>query len=385
MKASKEKYNFWGIFIASAVVELLFWIAFALVVLWLSYALPGLRFERPRLAWLFVFGPLMFLVFHLMIYLKNERLERFANAGLLGIILSSRISSVNAATKFILWRLAAAFVICALINPQLGSKMTEAKVEGIEIMLAVDVSNSMLAEDVKPNRITAARRAIERFVDRLRGDRLGIVVFAGEAFVQLPITSDYGAAKLFLAAISPDIVPTQGTAIGAAIERCMESFDFSSTGRKAIIIISDGENHEDDALGAARKAADRGVIIHTIGVGSVKGQPIPEYKNGRRIGYRKDREGRTVITSLNEQMLRDIAEVGNGTYVKASAAELGLNTLLDELNELEKTELASVSFAEYEDRFPIFLVLALICLLLEFLIPDRKSKVVERLNFFENP
>lgn len=382
MKIKEARYKYGGMFAAALITEVVFWAALALVLLWVKDAVPGLRFERPGMMWLFAAGPFMFVVFALMIPAKNRRLERFASTGLLGLMVKD-ISSVNVTLKYILWRLAAAFAVMALVNPQLGSKMTEAKVEGIEVMIAVDVSNSMLAEDPRPDRITLARRSIERFIDRLRGDRVGIVVFAGEAYVQLPITNDYGAAKLFLNSVKPDIVPTQGTAIGAAIDKSLDSFDFSSQARKAIIIISDGENHEDDAVGAAENASARGVVVHTIGIGSPKGSPIPEYRNGRKVGFRKDRAGNTVITRLNEDMLKEIASAGGGRYVRASAAEVGLNTILDELNELEKTDMGTVSYAEYEDRFQIFLVLALLCLLAEALITERKGKWAKRLNIFE--
>ncbi len=382
MREKRYKYNFWGAFTALAILEAVLWLAFGIVVLWLVNVMPGLRFQRPEYAWLYLLGPLMFALFILMIWVKNRRFDKFAEAGLLGHLVSD-VSSVKVTAKFMLWRLAAAFIITALINPQLGSKMTETKVQGIELMLAIDVSNSMLAEDLKPSRMVLARRAIERFVDKLRGDRIGIVVFAGEAYVQLPITSDYGAAKLFLNSVTPDIVPTQGTAIGAAIERSLESFDFSSPAQKAIIVISDGENHEDDAVGAATKAQEQGVLVYTIGIGSVKGSPIPDMRNGRKTGFRKDRDGSTVISRLNEDMLREIAAAGGGNYVRASAAEVGLNTLLDELNELEKADMGSVSYAEYEDRFQIFLVLALLCMLAEFLLTERKGKIARRLEIFE--
>lgn len=382
MNERQTKYPLGSMLIAALVVEGVLWLAFAVVALWLVDAVPGLRFERPELAWLLAIGPLLFLIFALMTRAKNKRLDQFSDQGLLGYMVSD-LSGFNTTTKYIMWRLAAAFLTVALINPQLGSKMTEAKIQGIEVMLAVDVSNSMRAEDLKPNRITLARRAIERFVDKLRGDRIGIVVFAGEAFIQLPITNDYGAAKLFLNSVDPDVVPTQGTAIGAAIELAVDGFDFTSPAQKAVIIISDGENHEDDAVGAATEAAARGVKVYTIGIGSTKGSPIPEFRGNTKTGFRKDREGNTVITRLNEDMLKDISAAGGGSYIRASNAEVGLNTLLEELNELEKTDMGSVSFAEYEDRFQVFLVLALLCLLIEAILSERRGRLARRLNIFE--
>ena len=368
--------------ITAVVLEIMFWTAFVSVYFVLSKALPGLRWERPDLAWLFFTGPLVFLVFAITSWFKNYRLAKFGDRRLLYSLLPD-ISSVNASIKYVLWRLAAAFLVLALMNPKLGSKMSEVKVRGIDIILAVDVSNSMLAEDLKPNRLVTATRAIEKMLESLHGDRIGIVVFAGQAFVQLPITSDYSAGKLFLSSINTDIVPVQGTAIGAAIDLSLESFDFDTPAQKVIVVITDGENHEDDAIASAKAAKDQGVKVFTIGLGSTDGTPIPNFVRGRRDGFMKDREGNTVMTRLNEDMLRDIADAGNGTYIRASSAEVGLKPLLEDLNTIEKTEMGSVSYSEFEDRFQLFLALALACLLLEFFIRERKGKIARQVNLFD--
>jgi len=383
VKQINFKYNFWGMFIATLVLEIVMWIAFALLFFIVLDAIPGLRIKRPEMAWLLAIGPVLFLIFNVTAWIKNKRLDRFAQPNLLGYMVGD-ISSVNSVIKFMLWRIAAAMLVVALTGPQLGSKMTEAKVSGIDIMVAVDVSNSMLAEDLRPNRITLARRALEKLLDNLHGDRIGIVVFAGQAFVQLPITNDYAAGKLFLSSVSPDVVPVQGTAIGAAIDLSLMSFDFSNPGQKAIIVITDGENHEDDALGAATAAAERGVKVYTIGMGSTKGSPIPDMRNGQAVGFKKDRDGKTVISQLNEDMLRQIAAAGKGEYIKASSSEVGLNALMEELSSLEKTEMASVSYAEYEDRYQLFLGIALLCILLEIFINERKGKLARRIKIFES-
>jgi Ca-activated chloride channel family protein len=375
------KYNFWGMFTAALILELIFWIGFAVLFFFVIDNVPGLRLQRPELIWLFGAGFIMFLVFTLVTWNKNRSLDRFSESGLLGYLVSD-ISSTAVAGKFLLWRLAASFLVLALINPQMGSKMAESKVKGIEIMLALDVSNSMRAEDLKPNRLTLSKRAMEKFLDNLRGDRVGIVVFAGQAFVQLPITNDYSAGKLFLSAIKPEIVAVQGTAIGAAIELSLEGMDFNNPAQKAIIVISDGENHEDDAIGAARAAAERGVRVYTIGLGSPTGSPIPEYLGNEQIGFKKDGSGSTVITKLNEDMLREIATAGNGTYIRASNSEMGLTPLLEEINALEKTEMGTVSFAEYEDRFQLFLALAMICMLIEWFIIERKGRLSQQIKIF---
>jgi len=377
------KYNLTGILIASLILEVVFWVLFGVVYFVVLDVMPGLRLGRPELWWLLLLGPAMFLIFWFSVWFKNRRMEKFGDSDLLGALISE-ISSSRTAIKYMLWRLAAAFLVVALINPQLGSKMAEAKVKGIDIIVALDVSNSMMAEDLAPNRLVRAKRAMSKMLEELHGDRLGIIVFAGQAFVQLPITNDYAAGKLFLSTIDTDVVPVQGTDIGAAIALAEESFDKSSPAQKAIVIITDGENHEDDAVVAARDAAEKGIRVFTIGMGSPEGTPIPQYRGETRTGFKKDNEGNIVVSKLNESMLREIADAGNGAYVRASNVEVGLEPLLAELNQIEKTEMGTVAYAEYEDRFQIFLALALICLVIEFLLSTQKGKLARRIKLFES-
>ncbi len=376
------KYNLTGILIAASILEVVFWLLFGVVYLVVMDAVPGLRIGRPELWWLFLLGPVMFLFFWISVWSKNRRLDRFGESSLLSSLVTE-LSSVNTGIKYILWRLAAAFLVLALINPQLGSKMAEAKVKGIDIIVALDVSNSMMAEDLSPNRLVAANRAISKMLEKLQGDRVGIIVFAGQAFVQLPITSDYAAGKLFLSTIDTDVVPVQGTDIGAAIDLSMKSFSEESPAQKAIVVITDGENHEADAVVAAQEAAKQGIRVFTIGMGSPDGTPIPQYNGKTRTGFKKDQEGNIVVTKLNEQMLREIAKAGNGAYIRASNAEVGLEPLLAELNQIEKTDMGTVAYAEYEDRFQIFLALALACLVLEFFLGNQKGRVAKRLKLFD--
>jgi Ca-activated chloride channel family protein len=378
---NNPKYNFWGTFTAALVLEVVLAVLFVLFYFFVLGVTPGLRLQRPQLMWLLAIGPVMMAAFLVVVWSKNKRLSQLSETALLGHLVSD-VSSVAVAGKYVCWRLAAAFLAVALINPQMGTRIAEMKVKGIEIMVALDVSNSMRAEDLKPDRLTRAKRALEKFIDNLQGDRIGIVVFAGQAFVQLPITNDYGAAKLFLGAITPDVVPVQGTAIGAAIELALEGMDFTNQTQKAIIVVSDGENHEDDALTAARTAAERGVRVYTIGLGSPQGAPIPEYRNKQMVGFKKDAQGNTVITKLNEEMLQEIATAGNGTYVRASNAEVGFNTLLDEINALEKTDMGVVAFSEYEDRFQLFLILAFLCMATEWLLIERKGRLSQKISVF---
>jgi len=285
--------------------------------------------------------------------------------------------------KFVLYSLAIISLFLGLANLQYGTKTDEVKREGIELMIALDLSNSMLAEDLSPNRLERSKRAIYQLIEKLHNDKLGIIVFAGEAYVQLPITTDYSSAKLFLETIGTDIVPTQGTAIGSAIELAMESFNFENGTSKAIVVITDGENHEDDAIAQAESAYKKDVTVHTIGMGSEQGAPIPIYKKGKQIGFRTDNNGQTVVTKLNESMLKEIADAGNGSYVRASNANAGLSTIMNEIDKLEKKEFGSKTFKNYEDRFQLFLIIAFVLLIVEFFISNRKSSKLDKINLFK--
>jgi Ca-activated chloride channel family protein len=284
--------------------------------------------------------------------------------------------------KFILLVLAFIFLVIGIVDPRIGSKLEKVKREGIDIFIALDVSNSMLAEDIKPNRLERAKMAISNLIDKLEGDRIGIVVFAGNAYKQLPLTTDYGAAKLFLSAIDTRIVPSQGTAIGAAINLAASSFD-NDKHNKAIVIITDGENHEDDAVGAAKAAAEKGIKVFTIGMGLPEGAPIPiKDKYGNRSGFKKDQKGSTVITKLNEEMLQKIAAAGNGSYARANNAGVGLTKIYNDINKIQKKEIETKQFTDYEDRFQIYLALALLFLILEVMVSERKSKWADKFNIF---
>jgi Ca-activated chloride channel family protein len=285
--------------------------------------------------------------------------------------------------KFILLLLAVFLLFVSMANLQYGLKEEEVKQKGIDLMIALDVSNSMNAEDLKPNRLERAKRAIEQLIDKLHGDRIGIIVFAGDAYVQLPITTDYAAAKMYLQTIDTDIVPTQGTAIGTAIDLAMQSFNFEDPTSKAIIIITDGENHEDNPVEAAQNAAENGVYVYTIGMGTPEGAPIPVYKHGKQVGFKKDKEGNTVVSHLNEEMLKEIAQAGNGMYVRATNSNVGLNMILNKINELEKKEFDNKVFKTYEDRFQLTLFPAFILLVIYLLLSDKRSKLGEKLKLYE--
>lgn len=331
-----------------------------------------IRFEHIELLFALAAIPLFVGLFVAMRFWRKRALKRFADAPYLALM-APRVSRFKPWVKLALFCLAFGFLVVGLANPQTGSKREEVKRKGVDLMICLDVSNSMKAEDLSPNRLGRAKRAIDRFVNNLHGDRLGIIVFAGNAYVQLPITTDYPAAKMFLNTIDTDAVPTQGTAIGEALNLALESFDMKSPSGKAIVVISDGENHEDDAMEAAKTAADLGVTVHTIGLGSPKGSPIPIYRKGRPAGRRTDKDGNTIVTRLNEAMLADIAAAGGGTYVRATNSHSGLEDLMAEIDKMEKVDLGSMVFTDYEDRFWIFLAIALGLLLLESTISYRRS------------
>lgn len=275
-------------------------------------------------------------------------------------------------------------LILALCNLQTGSKLTEVKREGADIIVCIDVSNSMMAQDLSPNRLVRAKYALEKMIDMLEGDRLGLVIFAGEAYVQLPITTDYGAAKMFLESIDPGMVAVQGTDISDAIKKASDSFSSDEGKNRAIILITDGDNHETEAIEAAEEAAKKGIMINTIGIGSLNGVPIPLLENGTVKGYRKDKDGQTVITKLDAELLKTIASKANGVFVHASQADLGLDAVLDKIAQLDKSQLESKMYTDYEDQFQWFLGLALVFFFIEFLLTERVSEWYKKINLFSN-
>ncbi len=284
--------------------------------------------------------------------------------------------------KIILILFATFFLVIGIVDPQVGSKLENIKREGIDLYLVLDVSNSMLAEDIKPNRLERSKLAISSLVDKLEGDRVGIIIFAGNAYKQLPLTTDYSAAKLFLSAVDTKIVPTQGTAIGEAIDMATSSFG-ETEHNKAIIVITDGENHEDDAIEAAKNAYEQGINVFTIGMGLPEGAPIPIYNQyGTQTGFKKDKKSTTVITKLNEDMLRQIAAAGGGAYARANNASSGLKRIFEDISAIDKKEIETRQFTDYEDRFQVFLGIAILFLLIELLVANRKTRWIRKFDFF---
>ncbi|HYG52854.1 MAG TPA: VWA domain-containing protein [Flavobacteriales bacterium] len=327
------------------------------------------RLERPQYLWFLIAVPVFAVFWVVNTWQKNQVIQRFATVEKLGK-LGAGFSMLQRYLQYFAIRNAIFLLVVGLCNPQYGTGKQEAKRSGIDLMIALDVSNSMLAEDMGPNgnRLTYAKRAIERLLGQLKGDRIGLVVFAGDAFIQIPITTDYPAAKLFLSAVSTDMISAQGTHIGRAVDKCVESFDMKAKTRKAIIVISDGEDHETEAVQAVQNAANSKINVYTIGVGSSQGSPIPNYVNGRKEGVKRDAEGNTVITRLNQEMLKQLAAAGNGVYVKTTRSNFGLDALFKEINKLEKNTIDTIAYTDYDDQYFYFIWAAFIFLLFEFLI-----------------
>lgn len=339
------------------------------------------RFENIEYLYGLLLIPLFILIFVMYRMWRRRALRRFGESAVVSRLMPE-VSDARPALKFILVMIGYIFLVIGLANPQIGSKLEKVKRKGADLMIALDVSNSMLAQDIRPDRLTRSVQAISKLIDELGGDRIGIVVFAGKAYMQLPITTDYAAAKMFLSTITTGMVPTQGTAIADAIEMASGSFKQDDRS-KAIIIITDGEDHEGDAVEQATKAAEKGIRIYTIGMGSSEGTPIPVYDaNGNQTGYKKDRQGQTVISRLNETMLQQIASAGNGIYIRATTGRDGLNRIFDEINQLQKAEIETQMFSDYEDRFQYFIAVALLFFLAELLIPEKRSRWADKIKLF---
>lgn len=327
-----------------------------------------INFAQAQYLFLLILIPLFFVFQAIVQGMRRRRLRKLGDESLVKALMPS-YSAGKVWIRTVFFSLGFFFLVIALSRPQIGAKLKEHQTKGAEIMIALDVSNSMLAEDYTPNRLERAKLAISRLVDKLRDDRIGLIVFAGNSFVQLPITTDYVSAKMFLRSISTGSVPIQGTAIGEAINTSIRSFSAQSEKSRAIIVITDGENHEDDPVAAAKQAAEMGIRVFAIGVGSPEGKPIPV--DGELL---RDRNGEIVVTRLEESVLEDIAKAGNGLYVRAGNSEFGLNPIIDDIRKMEDEMYSSIVFEEYDEQFMYFLAIALVFFVIELLIGDRRPK-----------
>lgn len=335
-----------------------------------------LRFASPEYLYLLLVIPVLAVVYGLAVRSRRRRLARFGNPHTLATLMPDA-SPRRVRHKVVLFLLALVLLSFALARPQLGSKLKEVEREGVEIMIAIDVSNSMLAADFEPSRLDRTKYAVEKVLEGLTEDRVGIIVFAGDAYVQLPITSDYRTARTFVSQISTDMVSKQGTALGSALSLATSSFSSGSGRSRVVILITDGENHEDDALAAAEHAADQGVTVYTIGIGTPEGAPIE--LNGDFI---RDADGEIVVSKLDEQTLQEIAAATGGAYVRAGKQSLGLDEIIRDINETEKAKLSATVFEEYDERFQYFLGGALVLLLVELAMLSRRNRLLARYDLF---
>lgn len=336
------------------------------------------RFANPQYLWLLMAIPALIVLFWGAALNRRKRLARFGNPDIMRELMPD-VSTGRVMLKFILLCSALVLLILAIARPQFGSKLREESSQGVEMMLAVDISNSMLAEDFEPNRLERTKYAINKLFDGLQQDRVGLIVFAGEPKVQLPITTDYRMAKAFAKRIDPSLVAVQGTAIGKALEQALLSFSGQTEENhsRVIVLITDGENHDDDAVAVAKRAAEMGIRIYTIGIGTPEGAPIQI--NGEFI---KDENGDMVVSKLNEQMLTEIADITEGAYVRSSKQSIGLDEIIKDINRMEQTELSTVRFEEFNEQYQYLLAAALILLLLEFFLLDRSNPMLTHLNIF---
>ena len=327
-----------------------------------------LMFANPVYLYLLLLVPLFLLGYGALRYFRARRIKAFGDPELVNALMPSWSRS-KGWVRAVLFSLAFAFFVLGLARPRTGAKLAERTTKGAEIIVALDVSNSMLAQDYSPTRLERAKLAISRLTDRLQEDRIGLVIFAGTSFVQLPVTTDYVSAKMFLGSIDTGSIPVQGTAIGDAIRLSIKSFSAQSEKSRVIIVISDGENHEDDPVAAAKQAAEVGIKVYTIGVGSAEGQPISV--NGELL---KDRDGNIVVTRLDEETLRNVAKAGGGAYIHAGGEEFGLNPIIQDIRGMEDEEFGSVVFEEYDEQYMYFFGIALLLFVLEMLIGERKPR-----------
>jgi Ca-activated chloride channel homolog len=337
-----------------------------------------LHFANPYYLYVLIIVPILVFFFIILMIKKKSLLEKFGDLSVISKLMPLA-SKRRLAFKFFTLIISLSILIVAIARPQYGAKLKEVKTKGVEIIIALDVSNSMLAQDISPNRLEAAKRAIDKMLDNLNDDKIGLIVFAGSAFTQVPITTDYTATKMMLSSINPGMVQEQGTSIGDAIDLAMKSFSPDNTKKKALIIITDGENHQDNPVEMATKAKEKGINVYTIGIGNSKGSPIPI---GKGSDFKKDRNGDVIITKLDENTLITIAKAGNGTYTRATNSVFGLMNLYEEIGKLDKSELESAIYSEYEDIFQYFVFLALLFLLVDFVVMNRKNKQLEKMKLF---
>jgi len=353
----------------------LFILIIFLLLLVFSFWYPeeGIRVANNNYIILLLLVPALIIFYKYAFRKKKEALWRFGNFELLEQ-LSLSTNKWHQLLKASFLIMATGYIVIALLRPQMGTRLEEVKREGQDIIIALDVSASMLAEDIAPNRLEKAKHEVMKIIDRLEGDRIGLVAFAGAAFVQCPLTLDYGACKIFLDIMDTKLIPRQGTAIGEAIKTAISAFNEKERKHKVLILITDGEDHESEPLKWAESAKLEGIVIYTVGIGSREGVPIPQInENRKQVGFKRDKDEQIVISKLDEVTLEKIALETKGKYYRATPGESELDKIYNAISQMDKKEIASFQFTQFEDQFQIFLFLALYLIVIEFFLPDRKK------------
>ncbi len=334
--------------------------------------------------WLLILIPILIFIHYLLLFYRKKKLKSLGDHFLIEKLMPT-YSGIRHNLKFWILISSLILIIFSLTRPQFGSKIDKAQRKGVDLMICFDVSRSMLAQDIQPSRIERSKQAMLKLIDELNNDRIGIVVFAGKSFIQLPITNDYGAAKMFIDRISTDIVEQQGTSIGSAIDLALSSYNLEeeAINSRAIIVITDGENFEDDAIASAQEAVKKNVKVHAIGVGTMEGSPIPILKQNGQVDYHRDGQGNVVVSKMDEPYLQKLVAPGKGIYVRATTSDMGLSKIMNEIDKMDKKEYDSVEYTDYDDAFQYFLALALFLLIFDFLILDRKNKFANSIKLFK--
>ena len=337
------------------------------------------QFHNEEFLWLLLLIPGFILLWWVSRRNRKKKIRLFGDPQVVAGLMPEVSKSLRR-LKVILLLSAFGLMVIAIARPRFGSSLMEVKRNGIELIVAIDVSNSMLTRDVKPNRLERAKKSVEKLISELQNDKIGLIVFAGDAYVQLPVTNDYASAKMFLSTINPAMVPKQGTAIGSAIDMAVRSFTSENQTSKVLVIFTDGENHEDDPVSSAKTAAEKGIVIHTVGMGLPNGQPVPAPDGN---GFLKDNSGNVVMSKLDEAGLKNIALAGNGIYVRTGSSNSGIELISEEIGKMQQTTTTSQQYSDYDEKFAYPAALALLLLLAELFISDRITRKKSRIDIFK--
>ncbi|APZ45873.1 BatB protein [Polaribacter reichenbachii] len=341
------------------------------------------KLEEPIYFYALAIIPIMIVIYLLVFWWKKRTQRKFSNPELLKKI-APNSSIFKNTLKLVMLILSIAFLVISLVNPKMGSKLKTVKREGVDVVFALDVSKSMLAEDIAPNRLEKAKQIISKIIDQLGSDRVGVIIYAGNSYPLLPITTDHAAANMFLQNANPDMVSSQGTAINEALELAKTYYNNDEQTNRFLIIISDGEDHQEETKQVAQNLSNEGVKIYTIGVGTEKGGPIPMRVNGSMIGYKKDNKGETVITKRKPEVLEDIADAANGRYIDGNITEEPVKRITEIIANAQKSEFETKQFSDYKDQFQWFLAIAILFLLLDVFLFDKKTKWVRKVDLFND-